>query len=239
MTKITRNTHPREYSSYQSMRQRCLNSNNPGWKHYGGRDHESGGPVTICERWLKSFAAFVEDMGSRPEGTTLDRIASRKGYTPTNARWADKYVQARNRDVVEHIHFPSGSFSRSEVAAFLGRNPGTVTARRNRGYGTRKSIAADLHVRLKMADKYDSKLLDDRTVKALAAEARIPYATVLARIQSGVPVEDALKPGRRGTSELARRAAENGVAYHTAYARVKAGWSLDDAVSTPSQRGTT
>lgn len=73
------------------MRQRCLDEQAPGYKDYGGRG------VTICDRW-SLFALFLEDMGERPEGTTLDRFPDVNGnYEPGNCRWASAKAQARNR----------------------------------------------------------------------------------------------------------------------------------------------
>src|SRR5258708_6693409 len=62
-----------EYRSWDAMIQRCTNENNPRWEYYGG----SG--IKVCNRWRQSFAAFCQDMGQRPGGTTLDRFPNRDG----------------------------------------------------------------------------------------------------------------------------------------------------------------
>ena len=85
-----------EYRSWQAMKQRCLNQNNVKFRLYGERG------ITICEQWLDSFETFFADMGTRPDGTTLDRIDGSKGYYPGNCRWATYSEQNRNRRKYHH-----------------------------------------------------------------------------------------------------------------------------------------
>lgn len=81
----------REYSSWQSMKARCLDRNNKDYPRWGGRG------VTVCGLWVGSFEAFYEHAGPRPRGTSLDRVDNNKGYEPGNVRWATPVEQQRNR----------------------------------------------------------------------------------------------------------------------------------------------
>lgn len=81
----------RTRSSWYHMKQRVLNPNSDVYHHYGGRG------INICVRWLDSFENFLEDMGERPVGLSLDRVNNDGNYTPENCRWATQSDQVRNR----------------------------------------------------------------------------------------------------------------------------------------------
>lgn len=80
-----------EYSSWKDMKARCLNPNNPAFGYYGGRG------ISICDRWLHSFSAFLEDLGRRPSlKHTLERRDTNGNYTPDNCYWATRKQQQNN-----------------------------------------------------------------------------------------------------------------------------------------------
>ena len=81
-----------EYCAWLSMKARCA---------YNQRYIRNG--TTVCRRWLRSYAAFLADMGRRPSSQhSLDRINTYGHYTPANCRWASKSEQANNHRPYMH-----------------------------------------------------------------------------------------------------------------------------------------
>jgi hypothetical protein len=79
------------YGSYNEMLARCTRPDHPRYADYGGRG------ITVCDRWRSDFWAFVDDMGDRPEGQSLDRVDNDGPYSPDNCRWATSAQQRANR----------------------------------------------------------------------------------------------------------------------------------------------
>lgn len=79
------------YSIWSHMKQRCYSPNNTNYKNYGGRG------IKVCDRWLNSFANFLEDMSCHPKFLSLDRIDNDGNYCKENCRWATRKEQGNNK----------------------------------------------------------------------------------------------------------------------------------------------
>lgn len=79
------------YHVWINMMNRCYNSENSAFKHYGGRG------IFVCDRW-HDIANFVHDnefLGYKNK--TIDRRENDKGYSPDNCRWITKKEQNLNK----------------------------------------------------------------------------------------------------------------------------------------------
>lgn len=129
------------YVSWSSMKERCNNTNHIHYKNYGGRG------ITVCERW-DLFVNFLEDMGERPEGTTLDRYPDKDGnYEPGNCRWATWQEQNKNRRPpvagknIRRVLLPNGEIvSLAAASRYYGKKPNAVLERLKRGWSLEDAL---------------------------------------------------------------------------------------------------
>jgi len=98
------------------MKSRCYQANDPYFHRYGGRG------IKVCERWRVDYPAFLEDMGERPIGMTLDRIDNDGDYEPENCRWSDAKQQALGRSDTIHLTVYGQTLCQSDWARLCGRH---------------------------------------------------------------------------------------------------------------------
>jgi len=91
--------HVPTYQVWTGIKRRCFKPSASGYQNYGAKG------IVVCDRWRNSFTSFLEDMGERPDRSTIDRIDNSKGYEPGNCRWATSTEQIRNRRITRWLMF--------------------------------------------------------------------------------------------------------------------------------------
>ena len=116
------------YKSWSEAKQRCHNSENDKHEWYGARG------IKMCQRWRDDFAAFLEDMGERPAGMTLDRKNVNGDYEPSNCQWATTMEQAANKRNNRMLNIQGESIHLAEAARRYGVKLGTIWRRLESGW---------------------------------------------------------------------------------------------------------
>jgi hypothetical protein len=129
------------YITWESIKGRCLNPNNPSFDRYGGRG------IAICRNWKDSYPNFLESMGEKPsEKHSIDRINNSGNYScgkcdecvangwPLNTRWATQTQQARNKSNNRILTINGVRKCLAEWAAETGMRCGTISERLKRGW---------------------------------------------------------------------------------------------------------
>lgn len=116
-----------EYRVWMSMIQRCTNTKNRAYRHYGGRG------ISVAERW-RNFENFLADMGPRPDGFTIERLDVNVGYQPGNCTWVPSSAQSKNRRDSVSYTIDGVTRPRGEWCLIFGVPLGTVRTRLRAGW---------------------------------------------------------------------------------------------------------
>jgi len=130
-----------EYGIWKGMKKRCYHPRARGYHNYGGRG------VKVYERWLHSFKAFFEDMGSRPSPEhQIDRIDGDGDYEPGNCRWVTRGEQNRNRKDNRFLEFRGERLCLADWAKRFGIRKGTLHDRLARGLSVEEALTIPVRV---------------------------------------------------------------------------------------------
>lgn len=126
--------HQQTYFIWRGLRNRCMSPSNAAFKRYGARG------ITVCERWLDSFELFLEDMGPKPKGRSLDRIDNDGPYSKENCRWATSKEQSENSSRTIWITFNGERRTLTSWARYL-EIPRSSLDNRVKKFGAHKALS--------------------------------------------------------------------------------------------------
>lgn len=80
-----RNNVAYEYRKWGEIKRYCYKPSSSKYKYIGAKG------IIVCNRWLKSYQNFLEDVGRRPSPNhSLRRINNNGNYDPKNYKWIEK-----------------------------------------------------------------------------------------------------------------------------------------------------
>jgi hypothetical protein len=123
-----------EYKTWLGIKKRCYNTACKSYADYGGRG------ITVCERWLNDFPAFLADMGPRPASHSIERIDNHGPYSPDNCRWASRTSQNRNTRRNHYIEHNGQRLTLQELADSHSIDRLVVLKRLNRGWSVERAL---------------------------------------------------------------------------------------------------
>lgn len=115
--------------SYSDMKRRCYSNHRPEYKNYGGRG------ISVCDRWLNGdgkktgYHCFLDDMGEREKGFSLERVDVEKNYEPDNCVWATSKEQGNNKRRTPKFMYKGELTAITYIAEDIGMHRNTLYSR--------------------------------------------------------------------------------------------------------------
>jgi hypothetical protein len=115
------------------MRERCNCPTHAAYEKYGGRG------IKVCARW-DSVEAFIEDMGPRPDGYSLERKDNDGPYSPENCKWASALEQSNNNRNCRVVEYKGIKLNVTQWANKIGVPRSTLYHRLNAGLSVQRVL---------------------------------------------------------------------------------------------------
>lgn len=126
----------RIYHTWRLMIDRCENTNNKSYKNYGGKG------IKVCAEWknVENFVNWSKAHGYA-DNLTIDRIDSKKDYSPDNCRWVDRKTQNNNTSRNHLLTYNGKTQTLAQWSEETGINYGCLKTRINKlGWSVEKSL---------------------------------------------------------------------------------------------------
>lgn len=181
-------TKSKTLNSWRGMMDRCYNENHICYHKYGGAG------IYVVDPWHK-FEVFLDEMGERPPGTSIDRIDNSGPYSKENCRWATPTQQANNKSNNRMVTYKGVTKTASEWASEIGVKTGHIIMRLLRGWSDERAIGEPFLPAERIIE-FGGKSL---SVSAWARHLGVNKSSLSQRINKGWPIHLALTtPFKRG-----------------------------------------
>lgn len=184
------------FHSWAGMMNRCTNPSHRSYQRYGGRG------ITVCERW-HTFQNFLDDMGVKPIGLSLDRKDNSLPYTRENCRWATASQQARNKSTNRLVTANGETKCVQEWAGILNVPYSSLAYRLDSGWGDEATINKPFYKTPKETSRHAKSIRlitykgETKCVQEWTEITGLSYRTIHYRLNAGWSATDILtKPSR-------------------------------------------
>lgn len=114
------------YNAWVNMKSRCYRPSHRCWESYGGRG------IKVSLEWVHSFPTFLSDMGTCPEGYSLERNDVNGNYCRENCRWIPLPDQSLNTTKTRKVFLNGESLPFKVACRKAGFDPSAVNFWRKR-----------------------------------------------------------------------------------------------------------
>ena len=151
---------------YLSMVKRCT-TDAPRYRKYFGCG------IRVCDEWMGDYQKFEDWSLSNgyADGLCIDRMDTRKGYSPENCRWTTLKENARNRIDTVFVEYNGSPIKLCELCENYGIRYGVVYSRLKYGWGIEKALFTP--VRKMKSRKHGPPIFDRRPGRPL--KIALPY----------------------------------------------------------------
>jgi len=135
----------RLYRIWQDMKNRCENLKDIKYHEYGGKG------ITVCGEWHDFSCFFQWAMGNGYyDSLSIDRIDGKKGYYPSNCRWATIIEQNNNKRNNRIISYCGKSQTMAMWCHEIGMPESTLGSRLSRGWSIQRALTEPISRKAKV-----------------------------------------------------------------------------------------